>query len=147
VLLEGEIPAAERRLLQWMIRGGEHISLIRSNLRTEHLTHPGVRELLETFGRAEGPSGTVDFHRHLAHLREPNDVNLVSRLALEESPDPTEEEVLRLLKQLEKKYLKREHGTVVEAIRRAEQAGEPEEVSRLMERAKEIGKRIVELGR
>jgi hypothetical protein len=130
-----------------MIRGGEHISLIRSNLRTEHLTHPGVRELLETFGRAEGPSGTVDFHRHLAHLREPNDVNLVSRLALEESPDPTEEEVLRLLKQLEKKYLKREHGTVVEAIRRAEQAGEPEEVSRLMERSNEIGKRLKELGR
>lgn len=147
VLLDGEIPAAERRLLQWMIRGGEHISLIRSNLRSEHLTHPGVRGLLETFGKAEGSSGTVDFHRHLAHLREPSDVNLVSRLALEESPDPTEEEVLRLLKQLEKKHLKREHGAVVEAIRRAEQAEQPAEVSRLMERAREIGKRIVELGR
>jgi DNA primase len=147
VLLEGEIPAAERRLLQWMIRGGDHISLIRSNLRSEHLTHPGVRGLLETFGKAEGISGTVDFHRHLAHLREPSDVNLVSRLALEESPDPTEEEVLRLLKQLEKKYLKREHGAVVEAIRRAEQAGQPEQVSRLMERSHEIGKRMKELGR
>ncbi|MDQ5857188.1 MAG: DNA primase [Acidobacteriota bacterium] len=147
VLLDGEIPAAERRLLQWMIRGGEHISLIRSNLRAEHLTHPGVRGLLETFGKAQGPSGTVDFHRYLAHLREPSDVNLVSRLALEESPDPTEEEVLRLLKQLEKKYLKREHGAVVDAIRRAEQAEQPAEVSRLMERAKQIGKRIVELGR
>ncbi len=147
VLLDGEIPAAERRLLQWMIRGNDHISLIRSNLRSEHLTHPGVRGLLETFGKAEGPPGTVDFHRHLAHLREPSDVNLVSRLALEESPDPTEEEVLRLFKQLEKKYLKREHGAVVDAIRRAEQAEQPEEVSRLMERAKQIGKRIVELGR
>ncbi len=147
VLLDGEIPNAERRLLQWMIRGGEHISLIRSNLRSEHLTHPGVRGLLETFGRAEETSGTVDFHRHLAHLRQPSDVNLVSRLALEESPDPTEEEVLRLLKQLEKKYLKREQGVLVDAIRRAEQAAKPEEVSRLMERAKQIGKRIVELGR
>lgn len=147
VLLDGEIPAGEQRLLQWMIRGGDHISLIRSNLRSEHLTHPGVRGLLETFGKAEGPSGTVDFHRHLAHLRDPSDVNLVSRLALEESPDPTEEEVLRLLKQLEKKYLKREHGVLVDAIRRAEQAAQPEEVSRLMERAKQIGKRIVELGR
>ncbi len=130
-----------------MIRGGDHISLIRSNLRSEHLTHPGVRGLLETFGRAEETSGTVDFHRHLAHLRQPSDVNLVSRLALEESPDPTEEEVLRLLKQLEKKYLKREQGVLVDAIRRAEQAAQPEEVSRLMERAKQIGKRIVELGR
>jgi len=147
VLLDGEIPNAERRLLQWMIRGGDHISLIRSNLRSEHLTHPGVRGLLETFGRAEETSGTVDFHRHLAHLRQPSDVNLVSRLALEESPDPTEEEVLRLLKQLEKKYLKREQGVLVDAIRRAEQAEQPEEVSRLMERAKQIGKRIVELGR
>ena len=147
VLLDGEIPNAERRLLQWMIRGGDHISLIRSNLRSEHLTHPGVRGLLETFGREEEISGTVDFHRHLAHLRQPSDVNLVSRLALEESPDPTEEEVLRLLKQLEKKYLKREQGVLVDAIRRAEQAAQPEEVSRLMERAKQIGKRIVELGR
>jgi len=147
VLSDGEIPAAERRLLQWMIRGSEHISLIRSNLRSEHLTHPGVRGLLETFGKAEEPSGTVDFHRHLAHLREPGDVNLVSRLALEEGPDPTEEEILRLLKQLEKKYLKREHGVLVDAIRKAEQAAQTEEVSRLMERAKQIGKRIVELGR
>ena len=51
------------------------------------------------------------------------------------------------MKQLEKKYLKREHGVLVDAIRRAEQADRPEEVSRLMERAKQIGKRIVELGR
>jgi DNA primase len=147
VLLEGEIPSAEKRLLQWMIRGGEHISLIRSNLKTEFLTHPGVRGLLETFGKAEGSSGTVDFQWYLAHLREPGDVNLVSRLALEDGPDPTEEEILRVLRQLEKKYLNREHGVLQEAIRRAETAKQTEEVSRLMERSREIGKRINELGR
>ena len=147
VLLGGEIPQAERRVLQWMIRGGEHISLIRSNLRSEHLTHPGVRGLLEAFAKAEEPSGTVDFQWYLAHLREPGDVNLVSRLALEDGPDPTEEEILRVLKQLEKKYLNKEHGVLQDAIRRAETAKQTEEVSRLMERSREIGKRIKELGR
>jgi len=147
VLYGGEIPPAELRLLRLLIRGGEQISLIRGQLRAEHLTHPGVRELVETFRGRSADSGTVDFHSCLAHLREPSDISLVSRLALDESPDPTEEEVLRLLRELEKKYLKREQSALVEGIRRAEETGQPEEVSRLMQRAQAIGKRIVELGR
>jgi hypothetical protein len=43
--------------------------------------------------------------------------------------------------------LKREQSALVEGIRRAEETGQPEEVSRLMQRAQAIGKRIVELGR
>ena len=147
VLSGGEIPVAERRLLQLLIRGGEHISLIQGNLRTEHLTHPGVRGLVETFGRSGSDPGTVDFHKHLAHLRESSDIALVSRLALEESPEPTKEEVLRLLRRLEKKYLEREQAAVQEAIRRAEAADKGDELSRLLRRKQEIGKRIVELGR
>jgi len=147
VLYGGEIPPAELRLLRLLIRGGEQISLIRGQLRVEHLTHPGVRGLVETFRGRSGDSGTVDFHSCLAHLREPSDISLVSRLALDESPDPTEEEVLRLLRELEKKYLKREQSVLIEGIRRAEESGQPEEVSRLMQRAQAIGKRIVELGR
>jgi DNA primase len=147
VLSGGEIPAAERRLLQLLIRGGEHISLIQGNLRTEHLTHPGVRGLVETFGRSGGDPGTVDFHKYLGELRESSDIALVSRLALEESPEPTKEEVLRLLRRLEKKYLEREQAAVQEAIRRAEAADKGDELSRLLQRKQEIGKRIVELGR
>jgi DNA primase len=147
VLSGGEIPAAERRLLQLLIRGGEHISLIRGNLRTEYLTHPGVRGLIETFGASGGDPGTVDFHKYLAHLREPSDISLVSRLALEESPEPTKEEVLRLLRRLEKKHLEREQAAVQEAIRRAEAAEKGDELSRLLQQKQEIGKRIVELGR
>lgn len=147
VLSGGEIPAAERRLLQLLLRGGEHISLIRGELRTEHLTHPGVKGLIETFEKSGGGSGTVDFHRYLGELGESGEISLVSRLALEESPEPTREEVLRLLRRLEKKYLEREQATVQEAIRRAEAADQGEEVSRLMEQKQKIGKRIVELGR
>ena len=144
VFYGGEIPAAERRLLQLLIRGGEHIPLIKSHLRTEHLSHPGVRGLVETFGTA----GTVDFAGRLANLRESNDISLVSRLALEETPEPTQEEVLRLLRRLEKKHLEREQVTVQEAIRRAEAAADQgDELSRLLKRKQEIGKRIVELGR
>ena len=147
VLLGGEIPAAERRLLQLLLRGGEHISLIQGELRTEHLTHPGVRGLIETFEKTGGGSGAVDFHRYLAQLGESGEISLVSRLALEESPEPTREEVVRLLRRLEKKFLEREQATVQEAIRRAEAADQGEELSRLLEQKQRIGKRIVELGR
>ena len=147
VLLGGEIPAAERRLLQLLLRGGEHISLIQGQLRTEHLTHPGVKGLIETFEKSGGGSGTVDFHRYLAQLGESGEISLVSRLALEESPEPTREEVLRLLRRLEKKFLEREQATVQEAIRRAEAADQGDELSRLLEQKQKIGKRIVELGR
>ncbi|HEU5248856.1 MAG TPA: toprim domain-containing protein, partial [Thermoanaerobaculia bacterium] len=147
VLYEGEIPAPERRLLQLLIRGGEHIPLIRSRLSAEHLTHPGVRGLVETFGKAGGGSGAVDFHAQLAHFRESSEISLVSRLALEDSPEATEEEILRLLRRLETKYLERQQATVQDAIRRAESADEGEELERLLKRKQEIGKRIVELKR
>jgi hypothetical protein len=147
VLSSGEIPAAERRLLQLLLQGGEHISLIRESLHAEHVTHPGVRGLVETFGKVGGGRGAVDFQSQLAHLRESSDISLVSRLALEESPEPTQEEVLRLLRRLERKHLEREQATVQEAIRRAEAADQGDELSRLLRKKQEIGKRIVELGR
>jgi DNA primase len=147
VLYTGEIPPAELRLLRLLVRGGEQISLIRGQLRAEHVTHPGVRSLVETLGKGEGGSGTIDFQRYLAHLGEPSDISLISRLALDESPEPTEEDVRRLLRELEKKYLRREQSALIKGIRQAEEAGQGEEVTRLMQRAQEIGKRIVELSR
>jgi hypothetical protein len=68
-------------------------------------------------------------------------------LALDDSPEPTEEDARRLLRELEKKHLKREQSVLIKGIRRAEEAGQGEEVSRLMQRAKEIGKRMMELQR
>ena len=147
VLYGGEIPPAELRLLRLLVRGSESISLIRGDLRSEHVTHPGVRSLVETFEKGESGSGAIDFHRYLAHLRDPSDISLISRLALDDSPEPTEEDVRRLLRELEKKYLSREQTALTKAIRQAEEVGQDEEVSRLMQRAQEIGKRIVELGR
>ncbi len=61
VLLGGEIPAAERRLLQLLLRGGEHISLIQGELRTEHLTHPGVRGLSRRSRRPGADRGRLIF--------------------------------------------------------------------------------------
>jgi DNA primase len=147
VLYGGEIPPAELRLLRFLVRGGESISLIRGDLRAEHVTHPGVRSLVETFEKGESGSGTIDFQKYLAHLRDPSDISLISRLALDDNPEPAEEDVRRLLRELEKKYLRREQSVLTKAIRQAEEAGQNEEVSRLMQRAQEIGKRIVELGR
>jgi DNA primase len=147
VLYGGEIPPAELRLLRFLVRGGESISLIRGDLRAEHVTHPGVRSLVETFEKGESGSGTIDFQKYLAHLRDPSDISLISRLALDDSPEPAEEDVRRLLRELEKKYLRREQSALTKAIRQAEEVGQNEEVSRLMQRAQEIGKRIVELGR
>ena len=147
MLYGGEIPPAELRLLRFLVRGGESISLIRRDLRAEHVTHPGVRSLVETFEKGESGSGTIDFQKYLAHVRDPSDISLISRLALDDNPEPAEEDVRRLLRELEKKYLRREQSALTKAIRQAEEAGQNEEVSRLMQRAREIGKRIVELGR
>jgi DNA primase len=147
VLYSGEIPPAELRLLRLLVRGGEQISLIRGELRSEHVTHPGVRSLVETFEKGEGGPGAIDFQKHLAHLREPSDISLISRLALDDSPEPTEEDVRRLLKELEKKHLRREQSALIKGIRQAEEAGKGEEVSRLMQRVQEIGKRMMELAR
>jgi DNA primase len=147
VLYGGEIPPAELRLLRFLVRGGESISLIRRDLRAEHVTHPGVRSLVETFEKGESGSRTIDFQKYLAHLRDPSDISLISRLALDDSPEPAEEDVRRLLRELEKKYLRREQSALTRAIHQAEEAGQNEEVSRLMQRVQEIGKRIVELGR
>jgi hypothetical protein len=116
-------------------------------LKSEHLTHPGVRGLYERLGESGGGAGTVDFLGVLGDLGESSDLSLVTRLALEESPEPNKDEVLRLLRRLEKKYLEREQAAVQEAIRRAEAAGRPDELQELLRRKQEIGKRIVELGR
>ncbi|HEY6064728.1 MAG TPA: DNA primase [Thermoanaerobaculia bacterium] len=147
VLYSGEIPPAELRLLRLLVRGGEQISLIRGELRSEHVTHPGVRSLVETFEEGKSGSGAVDFQNYLAHLREPSDISLISRLALDDSPEPTEEDVRRLLRELEKKHLMREKSALNRGIRQAEEAGRGEEVSRLMQRVQEIGKRMMELSR
>jgi DNA primase len=147
VLYSGEIPPAELRLLRLLVRGGEQISLIRGELRSEHVTHPGVRSLVETFEKGESGSGAIDFQKYLAHLREPSDISLISRLALDDSPEPTEEDVRRLLRELEKKHLRREKSALNKGIRQAEEAGQGEEVSRLMQRVQEIGKRMMEISR
>ena len=123
------------------------MSLIRGDLRSEHVTHPGVRSLVESFEKGTSGSEAIDFQRYLGKLREPSDISLISRLALDDSPDPAEEDVRRLLRELEKKYLSREKTALTKAIRQAEEVGQNEEVSRLMQRVQEIGKRIVELGR
>jgi hypothetical protein len=106
-----------------------------------------VRGLIETFGKGRSDSEAVDFHQQLAHLRESSDISLVSRLALEESPEPTKAEVLRLLRRLERKYLEREQAAIQEEIRRAEAADRGDELSRLLRRKQELGKKIVELKR
>jgi len=147
VLYSGEIPPAELRLLRILVRGGEQISLIRGQLRSEHVTHPGVRSLVETLERGESGAGAIDFQKYLAHLREPSDISLISRLALDDSPEPTEEDVRRLLRELEKKHLMREKSALNRGIRQAEESGQGEEVSRLMQRVQEIGKRMMELSR
>ncbi|HEX9302928.1 MAG TPA: DNA primase [Thermoanaerobaculia bacterium] len=147
VLYGGEIPPAELRLLRLLVRGTESMSLIRGDLRSEHVTHPGVRSLVESFEKGTSGSEAIDFQRYLGKLREPSDISLISRLALDDSPDPAEEDVRRLLRELEKKYLSREKTALTKAIRQAEEVGQNEEVSRLMQRVQEIGKRIVELGR
>jgi DNA primase len=144
VLSEGEIPAAERRILQALMGGG-YKPLILGTLRDEYLTHPGVRRLVAAFRDAGSDSEAIDFQRHFKHFRDARDVSLLSRVALEEGPEPTEEGVVRDLRALERRHWERQKVAVDTALSRARNEGQPAEETELLRKAQEIGRRIAEL--
>ncbi len=146
VLSTPEIPASERRLLQILVSRGEYKSLILSTLKKDFLTHPEVRKLLAAIREADSASQAIDFHSQIAHLREEHDFSLLSRLALEESPEPTEQEVVRLLKRLEEQYLDRESVVLQAEISRADASGlSKEELDKLLAAKQELKRRSAEM--
>jgi hypothetical protein len=144
VLSEGEIPAAERRILQALMGGG-HKPLILDTLKDEYVTHPAVRRLVAAFRDAGSDSEAIDFQRHFKHFRDARDVSLLSRVALEEGPEPTEEGVVRDLRALERRHWERQKVAVDTALSRARNEGQPAEERELLRKAQEIGRRIADL--
>lgn len=124
-LSTGEIPALERRLLEILTRGSEYNSLILSSLREEWLTHPVAKRVVAAMMGSRGAGEPIDFQRQIAQIREDSDVTLLSRLTLEEGPEPTEQEVVRLLARLEGQDLDRKSAALQAEIDRAESAGRP----------------------
>ena len=145
VLQGGEIPAAERRLLQILITEPEHKPLILGTLKDEFLAHPASRRVVSAFRKASGDGEIVDFQRQIAHLTEEDRI-LVSGIALEDRPAPTEKGVEILLKDLEKKYLERESADIQRAIDRAE-ASSSADLEDLIRAKQENSRRRVELSR
>lgn len=145
VLSLGEIPAAERRVLQILLDGGECKSLVIEGLKDEYLTHPAARRVFQAFRRAGDESEAVDFQRQIAHLTEEDRI-FVSGIALEEHPAPSGESVESALKLLEKRYLEREETEVQRAIEGAEAAQSPD-LANLMLQKQEISQRKARLGR
>jgi hypothetical protein len=146
VLQGAEIPAGERRLLQILIGEPEHKSLILGTLKDEFLTHPASRRVVAALRRApEETAETVDFQRQIAHLTEEDRI-LLSGIALEDRPPPTEKGVEGLLKDHEKKYLERESADIQRAIERAE-ASSSADLAELIRAKEENSRRRVELSR
>ncbi|MGH9399765.1 MAG: DNA primase, partial [Thermoanaerobaculia bacterium] len=145
VLSAVETPGAERRLLQVLMAGGEFNPLILRTLKDEFLTDPRARRIVAAFRQARAASEPVDFQREIAHLTEEERAFLAG-VVLEESPEPTEKGVERLLKDLEKKYLERESAEIQRAIDRADEA-DGDELARLIRRKQDISRRRSELGR
>ncbi len=146
VLLGREIPAPERRLLQILVRGEPFKSLILRALKDDFLTNPGARRLLAAIRETDSASQPIDFHGQIAHLKEEEDASLASRLALEEGPEPTEPEVLRLLKWLEERHLDLESDALQAEINRAPGAGlSQEEIDRLLVAKQELKRRSAEI--
>lgn len=146
VLSDAGIPDAERALLPLLIRGGELIPLILGTLKDEWLTHGGVKKVVEAFRTADPSAEGIDFHRQIAHLREDNDIQLLSRAAAEDVPEPSQKRVRQVLNALEEGYLARRGRVLQDEIQRAESEKQPqEEIDRLIRDKSEIRRRIVEL--
>ena len=104
-----------------------------------------VHEVVSAFRKASGDGEIVDFQRQIAHLTEEDRI-LVSGIALEDRPAPTEKGVEILLKDLEKKYLERESADIQRAIDRAE-ASSSADLEDLIRAKQENSRRRVELSR
>jgi len=147
VLQGGEIPAGERRILQILLTEPEHNSLILGTLKEEFVTHPGAIRIISTLRKASQNREVVDFQRQIADLNE-EDRLLVSGIALEDHPAPTEKGVEGLLKDLEKKYLERESAEIQRAIDRAEASlGAGADLADLIRAKQENSRRRMELSR
>jgi DNA primase len=146
VLSSGEIPALERRILQVLAMGGGFNSLILRTLRDESLAHPGVRRVVAAIRETDPSAEAIDFQRQIAHLTEESDIALLSRLALEEGPEPTEQEVIRLLQRLEGLSLDRKSTALQAEIDRAQASGGAElEIDDLLARKQELKRRSAEI--
>jgi DNA primase len=147
VLQGGEIPAGERRILQILLTEPDHKSLILGTLKDEFVTHPGAIRIISTLRNASRNREVVDFQRQIADLNE-EDRLLVSGIALEDHPAPTEKGVEGLLKDLEKKYLERESAEIQRAIDRAEaSSGVDADLADLIRAKQENSRRRMELSR
>ena len=142
----GEVPAAERRILQILMSQADEKPLILGTLTADHLTHPLSRRLLERLGRGAETSEVVDFQRQIADLTE-EERSLVSEIALEEQPPADTEGVRRLLSSLEKSRLKRDSEEVQSEIVRAEAAGDKTLENELIRRKEKIAHEIAALAR
>ncbi|MEO8190279.1 MAG: DNA primase [Acidobacteriota bacterium] len=145
VLREGEIPASERKLLHVLMNEPENNPRILSTLKDEFLTHPLVMRVVQAFRDSASDGEGVDFHRQIAHLTAEDRI-LVSGIALEDRPAPTEKGVEGLLKDLEKKYLERESADIQREIDRAE-ASSSEDLADWIRRKQDNSRRRVELSR
>ncbi|MFY9552356.1 MAG: toprim domain-containing protein, partial [Thermoanaerobaculia bacterium] len=140
------VPNVERRLLQVLMAGGEVNSLIFSTLNDDFLTDPRVRRVVSAFRRVAEASEPVDFQRQIADLTE-EERTFLSGVALEESPEPTEKDVDRLLKALEIRHLKGESAALLNAIKQAEAGGRSgSELNELMRAKQDKDRQIAKLG-
>lgn len=145
LLSSKEIPPLERRILQILVAGGYN-SLILGTLREDFLTHPGVKRVVAALGKEDTPGESIDFQRQIAHLKEESDIALLSRLALEEGPEPTEQEVARLLQRLEGLFLDRKSNALQAEIDRAQAAESPQpEMDDLLSRKQDLRRRSAEI--
>ena len=139
------LPKLEHRVLQALLAGGELNSLILSTLKDDFLTDPRARRVVAAFRKGAGASESVDFQRQIADLTE-EERTFLSGVALEESLEPTEKDVDRLLKALEIRHLKGESAALLSAIKEAEALGRSgSELNELMRAKQDKDRQIAKL--
>jgi DNA primase len=142
-----KVPAAERRLLQHLLGGEEAGPGILERIDPDLWSDPRSRAIFLALRSAEKSGAPLDFSVLASQLKDDGERAFLSEVVLEEAPTAAEENILSVLRSLEKRRLDREAEAIQRAIAAAEIAGDREEIDRLYRSKLVLARRIHELDR
>ncbi|HYX21973.1 MAG TPA: DNA primase [Thermoanaerobaculia bacterium] len=139
-----EIPEAERKLLRSLTVSEDYKSIVRNRLDLEILSDPRSRRIAQALLQIRTSAEAIDFRTQIADLTD-DEQTLLSGIALDQSPEPTEKDVDQLLKRLEIDDLKAKASALQRQIKSAQDEGK--DTTELMRTTDTYQKRIASLKR
>jgi FtsZ-binding cell division protein ZapB len=122
----------------------DYKSIVRNRLDLEILSDPRSRRIAQALLQIRTSAEAIDFRTQIADLTD-DEQTLLSGIALDQSPEPTEKDVDQLLKRLEIDDLKAKASALQRQIKSAQDEGK--DTTELMRTTDTYQKRIASLKR